>query len=105
MTRMILNSAMMPQTGHYSYRTIELIEAAAWLKANPSAISFVGYQHTADHIEKISGVKVVVSRQATKFEAGDEALVVKLAYRVGDPTRKGENMPEDWEYGMVQYER
>lgn len=102
--KLIMNSAMMPQPGHYSYRIISQEDASAWLKANPAAQSFVGYQQTADHIEQISGVKIAVSRKATKFDPGDEALVVRLAYRV-DPTRKGEPMPEEWEYGLVRYER
>ena len=34
--------------------------------------------------------------------AGDEALVVRLPYRVQDPAAKAAHAPEAWEYGLLR---
>jgi hypothetical protein len=80
-------------------------EAAAWLKAGGWE-SRIGYPATADQIHRIAGVRPPLSREATAMEAGDEALVIRLRYRVQDPASKTQFQPgpEDWEYGILRKE-
>ena len=47
-------------------------------------------------------VTVALNRAKCSMAPGDEALVVKLTYRVQDPATKGQPQPEDWEYGILQ---
>jgi Domain of unknown function (DUF1874) len=102
MTRLILNAAMIPCEGTFRYRNISAADAAAWLREHgPTATSYVGYPQTADHIAAIGGVRCALNREKCAMSAGDEALVVKLAYRV-NPALKGQPMPEDWEYGVLE---
>lgn len=35
------------------------------------------------------------------MEPGDEALVVRLPYRLEDPTQKNGHQPQAWEYGLL----
>lgn len=100
--RYLLNSAVITSPGLYEYRLLTPDQAAEWIRAGGWA-SRIGYPATADHIEAISGVRPDISRDATAMQPGDEALVVRLKYRVADPARKGtfEPGPDDWEYGIL----
>lgn len=99
----ILNSAVITGEGTYRYKLITKDEAVNWLKQNTWE-SRVGYPVTAEHIYEISGIKPVLSRETTKMEVGDTALVVRLKYRVQKPEEKKlqEPDPEDWEYGILE---
>lgn len=106
MAKIIVNAAMVPNAGTFAYRNISVGAATVWLQAyGDVAVSYVGYAQTADHIQAISGVRVATNRAKTRMTVGDEALVVKLAYRVADPATKGQAQPEDWEYGLLKRER
>jgi len=99
----LLNSAVITGPGLYEYRLITPQEAAEWIKAQQWE-SRIGYPQTADHIERLSGVRPTLSREASPMEVDDEALVVRLKYRVTDPAQKGA-VPigeEDWEYGILR---
>lgn len=101
--RYLLNSAVITAPGVYEYRLITPEEAAAFVRSGGWE-SRIGYPQTAAHIETISGVRPSLSREATVMRPGDVALVVRLRYRVTDPSRKGETLPvrpEDWEYGLL----
>ncbi len=101
--RIIINAAMIPNPGTFRYHNIAAEEAAAWLREHGRwAVSYVGYPQTAEHIAVLSGVHVALNRAKTAMDVGDEALVVKLAYRVANPATKGQLQPEDWEYGILQ---
>jgi hypothetical protein len=103
MTKILINAAMVPNPGTFSYQNISQCEAVSWLKEHGhKAASYIGYPQTADHINKLSGVHVMLNRAKCSMTTGDEALVVKLAYRVVDPATKGQPQPEDWEYGLLQ---
>lgn len=41
------------------------------------------------------------------MQPGDEALIVKLKYRLQDPTQKGKFVPsdEDYEFGLLRWDR
>ncbi len=103
--RYLLNSAVIASPGRYEYRLATREEAADWLRAG-AFVSRVGYLATADHIEAISGARPPLSREATAMEPGDEALVVRLRYRIQDPGQKATVRPgaEDWEYGILRKE-
>lgn len=103
--RYLLNSAVITGPGIYAYRLITEKEAAAWVRQG-NFVSRVGYPATADHIETISGVRPEVNREATAMQPGDEALVVRLKYRVTDPGQKAGYKPgsDDWEYGILKVE-
>lgn len=100
--KIIINAAMIPNEGTFNYRNISRDDAIAWLREyGLRAVSYVGYPQTAEHISSISGVYVILNRAKCRMVQGDEALVVKLAYRVADPASKGQPQPEDWEYGLL----
>ena len=101
--RFLLNSAVITGPGTYVYRLVSEAEAAKWIQEG-GWVSRIGYQATAEHIRCISGVRPDVSREQTAMEPGDEALIVRLKYRVQDPTMKAIYIPnpEDWEYGILE---
>ena len=102
MTRMMINAAMVPNEGTFTYRGVCSDVAAGWLREHGrEAVSYVGYTQTAEHIRRLSGVEITLNRAKCTMSAGDEALVVKLAYRVADPATKGQPQPDDWEYGIL----
>ena len=100
--RYVLNSAVITGPGVYGYRLISKEDAAAWVQAEEFA-SRVGYPNTAQHIKDISGIRPPLSREATAMQPGDEALVVRLKYRMTNPGDKATFAPgaEDWEYGIL----
>lgn len=104
----LMNSAMMPEFGRYEYRPLTAEQFARAVKAahdRGELVSYVGYQQTADLIARISGVPVQVSREMTTLNDGDEILIAKLAYRVGDPKTKGDPVPEDFVFGHAVFTR
>jgi len=85
--RWILNSAVIASGafGRYEYRPMTHDEARAWVLAGPYR-SAVGYPETAQYIARVLRVPApALSRQASPLAPGDEALVVRLRYRVGAP--------------------
>lgn len=104
MTRYLLNSAVIAVggDGDYTYRTLSQTEAVDWLNAGEFA-SRIGYQNTADFIERISGVVVGICRAASELAPGDEALVVRLAYRETDPGTKASQTAtrNDFVFGLL----
>lgn len=88
--RYILNSAVITAPGYYEYRLITADEAKAWLAAcDPMPLSTMGYQETADALERLTGYKFPVNRFIIKMQAEDEALVFRLTCRLNDPACKG----------------
>ncbi len=103
----LLNSAMMPQPGNYS---LVAMNAPAWRVAfdefrngGGNFKSYIGYPQTAAHIAAVLGVEVPVSREQTVLESGDVIFICKLKYRVADPARKGEVVPDEFEYFVALY--
>jgi hypothetical protein len=65
-------------------------------------ITRVGYREMAHFIENRFGVRCPLSREPMIMQPGDEALVVRLKYRM--PPVKGhlERRAEDWEIGLLK---
>ena len=103
--RYLLNSAVITQPGRYTYSLVSANEAAKWIREG-GWVSRIGYPATAEHIQALSGILPNVSREATVMKPGDEALVVRLKYRMQDPGQKAvfQPGPEDWEYGILKLE-
>ena len=101
MTRYVLNSAVLTAPGRYSYRLVTEDEARAWLAAGPWT-SRIGYPATAEEVSRLAGgAPCPLSREPHRMEPGDEALVVRLPYRLPDPGVKSEHIPAGWEYGIL----
>lgn len=49
-----------------------------------------------------AGGRPAISREPSIIAVGDEALVVRLPYRVADPLRKADHTPQAWEYGLLR---
>lgn len=104
----LLNSAVMPVQGDYRLVRVSEPEFATEVRRahqDGELVSYIGYPQTAEHIRRLSGVTVAVSREQTTLEDGDTLLICKLAYRVVDPATKGQPQPEDFEYFVCQYSR
>lgn len=100
--RLLFNAAVIPSPGKYGYIALSVERAVKWLKEGYD-LSFIGYPATADFIGKISGKRPELSREKFEMQAGDEALIVKLKYRM-DPDKKGILNPkdEDFEFGLLK---
>jgi len=101
--RLLFNAAVIPSPGKYEYIALSVEQAVKWLKEGYD-LSFIGYPATADFIEKISGTRPELSREKFDMQPGDEALIVKLKYRLQDPNQKGKFTPsdEDYEFGILK---
>jgi len=88
----LMNSAMMPQPGTYRLRRIthtEFCRALQEATEKNMLESYIGYQQNIDLIYQWTGVHVPLSRAETSLEDGDSLLIMKLRYRLNDPSRKG----------------
>lgn len=89
--------------GTYEFAPVSWTEAKAWLSAG-EVVSRIGYAETRDLIAARTGVELSLSRDASALAAGDEALVVRLKYRVADPSTKGARTGAgdgDWEIALL----
>jgi len=103
MMRYLLNSAVITSEGVYEYRLVTPREAADWVRRG-GWVSRIGYPQTAEWIERLAGIRPPLSREVSIMKTGDEALVVRLRYRVADPDQKGSVpvAPDVWEYGILK---
>jgi hypothetical protein len=107
MTNYIINSAMIPGDGIYNYKRLDMIQFRNEIrKRQDDLISCIGYADTAVAIEDFTGVEIEVNRGKFSMNEGDEALVIKLKYRVPNPNQKGKFKPEleDYEFGLLKRE-
>ena len=99
----LLNSAVLTSFGAYTYRPLALEEFKQLL---PQSVSYIGYPATADAIRILTGVSLSLNRGPIKMIVGDRAIVFRLAYRVADPTRKGnitaQQILADYEIGLLE---
>lgn len=99
----LLNSAVMAAgaygTYEYSPATAEDLRE---LVAGPYC-SRIGYPETAAHVERLTGHRPALSREPSVLEPGDEAIVVRLRYRV-DPGSKETHRPNEnsWEIARIR---
>lgn len=100
----LMNSAMMPQVGHYDLVKITQEEFVSALRDSGQCNSYVGYEQTAKFVERISGVKVEVSRRPTILSDGERVLIIKLDYRLQVASTKGALIDEDnYEFYAMRY--
>jgi hypothetical protein len=104
----LLNSAVMPKEGTYVIKKISkeyFIQILKYYSELGQVKSFIGYPQNAELIYKWSGVKVDINReQLTDIETGDKMLIMKLKYRVKDPSTKGNIVDEnDFEFYICVY--
>lgn len=101
----LLNSAVIAVggDGDYSYQTVSRDEAVDWLQSR-QFISRIGYPDNVAFIQSIAGVRVPLSREESRLQAGDEALVVRPAYRMQDPGQKKsfQPHPDDFVFGILR---
>ena len=98
--RYIFNSAVIGRPGHYEYKLLTELEAEDWLRQG-RLVSRVGYRQTVRFIEERFGVHCSLSHEPMVMQPGDEALVVRLKYRLPDPVVKI-TPAEDWEIGLLK---
>ena len=105
MTTWLLNSAVIPAGcwGEWSYAPATWGELGEALYGPHE--SRVGYPEAAALlVERMTGVRPAVSREASPLAEGDRAYVVRLKYRVAAPGTKGGPSgagPDDWEVGLL----
>lgn len=109
----LVNAAVMPHPGCYVMSRLSKDDFAQMLIEAFRArnlVSFIGYQSTADHIYRLTGVKIPISRAQTILQHNDVMLVCRLKYRLSDADAKREAKAqaqisdEDFEYFIVTYE-
>ncbi len=104
MATVLINSAVMPEGayGTYAYEPATVDDLRAAIEAG--AESFIGYAATADQIRNWTGYRPRVRRATYQLAPGDEAIVVRLRYRVPDPRQKREWTPgpDDWEIARLR---
>ena len=104
----LMNSAMMPKEGVYRAVKITKQEFIKEIKEayNKGILeSYIGYENNVELIKKWTGITVELRRVPTTVEDGDVLLVLKLKYRVQNPSQKGKFQPseEDYEFYKVYY--
>lgn len=101
----LLNSAVLGAGayGTYEYAPATRAELAQFMRREP--LSRIGYVETADLIESWTGIRPALCRDPSALAAGDEAIIVRLRYRVAIPGRKGAPTgatDEDWEIATLR---
>ena len=100
----LMNSAMMPQPGVYNCKQITKEEFCDLLKQADKIESFIGYPQNISLIKEWTGCTIPLCRDNTTFKDGDQALVMRLDYRV-KPGTKGRKVDEnDFSFFLVTYE-
>ena len=100
---LLLNAAVMPNEGHYTFKRISDTEFRTLLldaAASDNFRSYIGYSETARLIENMTGVEIPVSREQATLAPGDVMLIVRLRHRVADPSTKMTLAPsiDDFEF-------
>ena len=103
MARYLLNSAVIPAGGFGIYQYDESNEEQLAEFLRTPFESRIGYPETAQKIRQWTGVAVPLSRETSMMEPGDEAMVVRLKYRVQNPATKGAPVEDNqWEIGHLK---
>lgn len=105
----LMNSAVLTTAGTYKYTVLDPYEAYRYfdelrgeeVDLNKLVKSAIGYEQTAAYMSQILNYDVEVNRDMVTLEPGDEALICKLKYRVQDPKSKGQEVPPEYEWGLL----
>ena len=101
----LLSAATMPKDGVYDRRTLTQVEFIERIQEaeQKSLESFVGHVDTADHISRISGVNVQVSRRDSTIARYINILVCNLKSRVVNKDKPQHPTDDDFQYLEVAY--
>ena len=104
-TYKLLNSAMMPQAGTYEMKKIPFEEFKKIISdKNVKIDSYIGYPQNVQLIKDWTGREIELNRKQAEVFDGDEMLVMKLKYRVANPSEKGKEVDEsDFEFFRIKY--
>ena len=104
----LMSSASMPNDGFYHRESISIdhfirIVRGAWLIGNLK--SYVGYDLTANYVERLTGAKAEKTRQRTRLiENGMcQIAICKLRFRLGDKDQLYIPEYDDFEYVSAKY--
>ena len=109
---LIMNSAMMPQPGSYTARAVSFDEwrevVLAAMASGPRGVaweSYIGYSDNVRILADLGIPGVPVNRAEATLRPGDVMAVMRLKYRITDPSQKGRftPKPEDFEWLLVEY--
>ena len=103
----LMNSAIMTTSGVYRVRKVTESEFCHHVKqahASGKIISYLGYQQTIGFIQNLTGIRFPFNRDRTEFSNGDEVLIIRLAYRIDDPSTKGQLQRQDYEFLKCTFE-
>jgi hypothetical protein len=106
-TSYLMNSAVVSAGayGLYRYMAATATQLQEFIRRN-HPISRVGYPDTCDVIQKLTGYRPIMSRGASVLERGEEAMVVRLRYRIVDPQAKWrQRATEPTDYELAQLVR
>ena len=102
----LMNSAMMPQAGHYFMQDSNLTEFCKLIKAADRVgdlKSYIGYKQNADFLNRHTGVKIAVCTQNVELQDGDTLLIMRLTYRTRD---KGARVNEgNFQFFVASYNK
>lgn len=103
----LMNSAMMPETGTYECKYVDM---DSWIKAfhklyskTKTFVSTIGYPQTATHLSDILKIDVPENRINTDLKSGDIMFVCRLAQRQVDPSTKGDIHSSPFVYAIITF--
>ncbi len=100
--RYIINNAVIPNPGTYTYQRIPVWQARHWVMTEWGFESAIGHKATAKLLSQILGVEIPANRITIYMEVGDEALVARLKTRNPQLGEVKEFSPEDLEFGVLR---
>jgi hypothetical protein len=105
-TAWLLNSAVMAAGayGIYEYTSATAQDLRTFIR-DKDPVSRIGFEDTCDYIYSLTRYRPPVSRAISTMAVGEEAMVVRLRYRV-DPDKKGKVSPprdsSQWEIARLR---
>lgn len=106
----IMNSAMMPNDGFYSKKTVSATQAAELfddLARQREVVGTLGYPNICAIASALLQYPFVVNRKEITFKKGDVAICFQLVYRVIAPGEKSlgihGNSIDDYKVSVVEF--
>jgi hypothetical protein len=97
----LMNCAVMTNQGTYRVKKIPLEEFCKLIQeahAGNNLISHLGYDQAIEYVRKNTGIRFPFNRDRTELADGDVMLILRLAYRISDPSTKRLPQREDYEF-------